>query len=55
MNGGDFGFLEGIPEKSTGCRQDTHAPDTLVQYSLFTARIAQLMRMTQELHRHLCV
>ena len=37
------------------CRQDTHSQDTFVQYSLSTARTAQLMHMAQELHCHLCV
>ena len=37
------------------CRQDTHSQNIFVQYSLFTARTAQSMRMAQELHCHLCV
>ena len=44
-----------FPVVSSVCRQDTLSQDTLVQYSLFTARTAQLMRMAQELHCHLCV
>ena len=39
---------------STVCGQDTHSQDTFVQYSLFTGRTAQLMRLAQELHCHLC-
>ena len=49
-NGGDFGFVEGIPENRWGCRQDTHSQDTLCSQ----ARTAQLMRLAQELHCHLC-
>ena len=37
INGGDFGFLEGIPENRLGCRHNTHSQDTFVQYSLFTS------------------
>ena len=36
-NGGDFGFLERIPENRRGGRQDTHSQYTSVQYSLFTS------------------
>ena len=43
------------PRVSRNCRQDTHSQDTSVQYSLITARTAQLMRLTQELHCHLCL
>ena len=45
MNGGDFGFLEGIPENRRECRQDTHSQDTSVQYSLFIARTAHSRRL----------
>ena len=45
-NGGDFGFMERIPEnRRENCRQDTHSQDTFVQYSLITARTAHLMRL----------
>ena len=50
-----FRFPERISRKSTGCRQDTHSQDTSLQNSLITARTAQLMRLAQELHCHLCV
>ena len=41
INGGDFGFLEGISENRRVCRQDTHSQNTFAQYNLFTARNAQ--------------
>ena len=37
------------------CGQCTHSQDTSVQHSLITAFTAQLMRLAQELHCHLCV
>ena len=36
-NGGDFGFLERIPENRRECGQDTRSQCTSVQYSLFTS------------------
>ena len=47
-NGGDFGFLEGIPENRQRCRQDTHSQDTSVQRSLITARNAHTKRLAQD-------
>ena len=47
VNGGDFGFVDGIPENRRESRQDTRSKDTFVLYSLLTARTTQLMRMAQ--------
>ena len=52
-NGGDFGFVEGIPENRRGCRQDIHSQYTSLQYSLFTSE-ERTRNVAQELHRHLC-
>ena len=45
INGGHFGFLEGISQNRLECGQATHSQDTFVQYSLITARTAHSMRL----------
>ena len=57
INGGDFGFLEGIPYNRRGeCRQDTHSQGTSVQYSLITARTLQCawLKTKRDLQASLC-
>ena len=50
---GDFGFLGGIPENRQGCTQNTHKTN-LCFPDCSQVRAAQLMRLVQELHCHLC-
>ena len=55
INGGDFGFLEGIPENRRGDVDRTLSHKTHVCSTVCSqARTAQLMRLAQELDCHLC-
>ena len=55
-NGGDFVFLEGIPENRREVQTDTHSEYTSVQYSLFTSeeRAPRAWLKSSQIAFHLC-